>query len=162
MGIRQALVAAGWELLSQSGLAPLPPPPLETNLTAHYSAKVDSLVRERGTALQAVAPQEHTAGPERIVPRLNHFGKPGAWDHPRARAYSRKPCSRHFRDSNLHDEACRRQCKISGAEMPRQTACGSKGRRDRPLISLPFSKVKCIPPNLYQVSALQCAIARWR
>ena len=36
------------------------------------------------------------------------------------------------------------------------------GRPARPLIPLPFAKVKRIPPNLDEVTALQCAIARGR
>src|SRR5207302_1846091 len=104
---------------------------------------------------------EHKAGPAQIS-RLNRFVKPAAWDRQRARACNRRRCSRHFPGSNLHDAAFRRRCKKSAAEKPRQKACGNKGKPARPLFPLPFAEMKRVPPNLDEITALQCAIARGR
>src|SRR5690349_20528832 len=100
---------------------------------AHCSATVDSLAPERLAVLELsavplehiAAQQEHKAEPAQTQ-RLSRFEKPAAWDHRPGRACNRRRCSRHFPGSNLHDAACRRRCKKSVAEKPRQKACGNK------------------------------------
>ena len=52
-------------------------------------------------------------------------------------------------------------CRKSAAERCRQMACGNRGRQSsRSPVSLPFSEVKCIAPDLDEVTALQSPVPR--
>src|SRR5690349_18022821 len=112
-------------------------------------------------ASRTSAAQAHKAGRPRGW-RSNRFERLAAWDRPRARTCSRKPCSRHFRDSSPHDAASRKRCKRSLAVQLRQKPCGNKGRQVRSLIPLPFAEMKRIAPDLDEIIALQCPDARGR